>query len=153
MRTKHLLVTVSILLFAQHSQAQIEKGNILLGGAIGFTNYEVPVTNVGNSKHPFSNLTLQVGSFIQDNKVIGVIAHYDHYYNESGFNPSGYDRLNGYGLGVFYRQYYHLNRKFLLFGEGDLEYSFSKKEQGLIGSTGTSPIISKANGGGLTLYP
>jgi hypothetical protein len=110
MKTTKLFVTITILSFLT-SNAQITKGNWMVGGSGNFTNYKSTFQS-GNTEMTQSGSALYIspnlGYFIVDNVVLGSIVSF------SFSNPSG-DNNNsqGYGLSPFIRYYFRKSDKMI----------------------------------------
>lgn len=122
MKTIQLFIAFSLLSFLT-TNAQITKGNWMVGGSGSFTNYKstfqsgiTEITQTGSALTISPNL----GYFIVDNLVLGSIVSF------SFSNPSGdNNNSHGYGVSPFIRYYFRKSDKminpFLQTG-----YSFSK---------------------------
>ncbi|MBL7871208.1 MAG: porin family protein [Cyclobacteriaceae bacterium] len=73
---KKLIIMFSAILISAHSYAQFNKGRILAGGNVGFSNHTYKTKSAGNSantmeKSSMFSLTPQVGYFVIDNLAVG----------------------------------------------------------------------------------
>jgi hypothetical protein len=131
MRTKILLTVTIVFFIAFTSQGQINKGDIFLGGNLNFgtSNNTLSPVNSNSISNNFGT-SIQVGKVIKDNTIAGVQLSY---FNNNGHNKispdSNYNKENGYGLGVFYRQYQKLAKNFYWFGELDGSYYYTSSHQ------------------------
>jgi hypothetical protein len=111
------------LLICFTTQAQITKGNFLVGGTGGFSKYKSTIVN-DNSGAAQKGVGLQiapnVGYFVVDNFVTGVGLGYS-YSNPSGNNNNS----SSYSLGPFAR-YYFLKPEKMINPFFQASYSFSK---------------------------
>ena len=110
MKTIKLFLALSLLLFIT-SNAQITKGNWMVGGSGNFTNYKstfqsgnTEITQTGNGLTISPNL----GYFIIDNIALGTIISY------SFSNPSGdNNNSHGYGISPFAKYYFRKSEKMI----------------------------------------
>lgn len=143
MKIKILLPLAIFFCVAITANAQINEGRYLLGGSVSFSHYLTNnVAPAPDYKSNSINLGIQLGKFINSNTVIGGIANYNY------SKQSSETKANGFGVGIFYRKYKSLGNNFYLFGEGNIQYAYTK-------STNTlgPNIISKVNSVYLSLLP
>jgi hypothetical protein len=147
---KILLSSVVFLSFSSLANAQFSKGSILLGGSIYYSNSKSTFDLVNNSeqKNSGANFNVSIGKAYKENSVFGLNLSYggSSQNNYSDF-PNGLQsyRINGYGIGGFYRQYKGLGKDFFLFGEIAATYQWSDQTQK--DSTGNKLGTSTTNGG------
>ena len=135
MKTYKAIILVS-LLFISAANAQITKGNWMVGGSGNFTNYKSTFDNNGTEiTQTGSGLTISpnLGYFIVDNVALGTIVSF------SFSNPSG-DNNNsqGYGISPFIRYYFRKSDKMInpflqtsySFNEGKSDSGGSNKSTG-----------------------
>ncbi len=116
-------ITLFVLIFTGTSivsKAQIEKGNILIGGNLGFTS---------NSSSNTSTLSLSpsFARAYKNNRLAGFSLTYSHtWQNNKDLNTSGY------GASVFLRQYKPLGKSgFSIFAQETLGYNYLDTRQPL----------------------
>lgn len=131
MKTK-ILLSLSVLFFlAITSNAQINKGRLLLGGGAGYSSYKNPQPDYYNgSEYKSANFNIQFGKAVNTNSVVGIIISYG--YNKSNTTnlpDSNVSKNNQYGAGVFYRKYKRVLKDFYFFGEADGEYTRTDNTQ------------------------
>jgi hypothetical protein len=119
MKTKILLSFAVLFFITLATNAQINKGEVLLGGSIQYNDSKN--VQVANSKYESLYTNVQIGKALKDNSVAGIILSYDY---SKAYSP--YARINEYGAGVFYRKYKSILKNIYFFGEGDAEYFYSK---------------------------
>ena len=124
---KQLYLLTACLLIVCISQAQIKKGDILLGGNVGFTTQNSQPGGGGN-KVTQTNYTISpsIGKAIKDDLVVGLNLNYAHFRAKTGDNPANITNDDTYGLGVFVRKYKVLGAGFAFFGEGDLGGTYER---------------------------
>lgn len=109
------IVCISILCIAQ---AQVKKGDVLLGGGLSVSSDK---NQQGTSTSSFG-IYPSIGIAVKDNLVVGANLQYQHY---------KYDYLqtksDAYGLTAFVRKYKPLGSGFALFLEGDLGFGYQKQ--------------------------
>ena len=125
---KLLLLTSVATAIAISTQAQINKGTILLGGNIsGSTNKETNSNATYENKFRGVTIAPSIGFATGNNKIWGFNANY-------GSTRSKHLDLinfeyNRYGGGIFYRRYATLGKGFYLFGKGNAGYTYSKTRE------------------------
>ena len=146
---KSTLLSFVAVLIVSCSQAQINKGTILIGGSAG----------AGRSKNE-SLLGEQVSSnygispsfavAVKQNFTIGFSLNYSRSSGAISPNGPGKQVSNGYGAGVFARSYAPLSKKFYLFGQGGVgAYATNQKYKDI---PTPSPKIKSFNVG-LNAFP
>lgn len=144
-----LFLTVLICSLAN---AQITKGDIILGGNVDYTNSTT--TNTGSNtkvKTRLSNLTIDpsFGKAIKDNLVLGFNIDYTRSTNSSDEPNNGNLTGNGFGAGVFLRKYIPLGNHFYFFGQTALSgtYTHSSLHQ----AAGYQPLTDITNSSAFSL--
>ncbi|GGW55916.1 hypothetical protein DFQ11_101549 [Winogradskyella epiphytica] len=103
-----LVVATSVSL-----NAQITKGNWLIGGNGEFTSQSFEFDNGSSSKREYLTIKPNVGYFLKDKFAVGSSLRYENF-----------DSFNIYGVGVFTRYYFlNLEKQFNLFVQ--LHYDFT----------------------------
>lgn len=120
MKKQLYLLTAGLLLVCL-ANAQIKKGDILLGGNVNFNSSTTdPTTNDYTNKTIGYGFSPSIGKAVHDDLVVGLNLIFTHNKTKSGATPVGVGVQDTYGLGVFVRKYKVLGAGFALFGEGDL---------------------------------
>ena len=121
MNIKFTLLFLTALTIAVASNAQINKGSTALGGNINFS------TNTSKSDNGFKITTTSflispsLMTVYNNNQAVGFSLSYNHLnYN------LGDQKTNGYGAGIFLRQYKPLGKSFYLFAQESLDFNYSK---------------------------
>ncbi|ANE52217.1 autotransporter outer membrane beta-barrel domain-containing protein [Flavisolibacter tropicus] len=124
---KTLLLACTFISFATISQAQITKGAILLGGGASYIKQQ---SKAGTNESDYNSfhITPAIGVAINEKWVIGASAGYSKSMSKPS-TPMQKDESNGFSAGLFSRRYTSLGKNFLLFGNGGMQYSRSKREQ------------------------
>jgi hypothetical protein len=142
MSTLIIVLLISIISKAQ----QIQEGNILLGGIIGFNNTTRESTGVEEQRNTSINFSPSVGKFYRANRVAGINLNYSHVTtNDESLKG------NDYGLGFFLRQYLPVGKSFYVFAEENVFGQTGKSTQYL--NSRTTRIETKGKGVSLNLYP
>ena len=114
------LLTIAVLLIASTSHAQINKGVNALGGNLSFGT-----SSIKNGNNSFTNTSLLISpSFMtayKNNRAVGFNLSYQ--YSKSNYANQ---KTNGYGTGVFLRQYKPLGKGFYVFAQEALNFQYSK---------------------------
>ena len=140
MKTKILLTIVIFFSVAAATQAQINKGSILLGGSLSVYHSN------SMQKSFFSNI--QIGTAIKNNTFIGLIGSY---YTDNYGNLATPFKQQTNTIGAFYRKYKKLSNRFYFFGELQASYSALKNSYTYYDSIGS--IKSKVHGGIIAFIP
>ena len=114
-----IFTLLAIGIFISSFLSAQQKGNILIGGSIGFFDYRSTENGVSN-KQKSIYLNPTVGKFYAHNRAAGLNFSYYH----SKFMDSLSD--NSFGTGFFLRQYHALGKSFFLFAEEGINGSTSR---------------------------
>ncbi|MFT3679975.1 MAG: hypothetical protein QM791_06860 [Ferruginibacter sp.] len=119
---KTILITFAIISL-NYVHAQVEKGSTLIGGSVNFNTNKSEISANNYTKSSSWNISPQVGKAIKTNAIVGIQLNAGAIIND--YRPLGVPlstktTVNNYGLGVFYRQYYPLSGKWMLFGDGSI---------------------------------
>ena len=118
-----------LLAAALSTQAQIMKGDTLLGGNISFssgTGSSNDPTNPDHEHQSYFSFSPSVGKAVKDNLLAGFDLLYAHSSSSSNDGSTGYsEKINTYGAGVFLRWYKYLGANFSIFGQGRLGGTYS----------------------------
>src|ERR1019366_7132401 len=118
MRTKILLTIVILFCIAFTSNAQLNKGNYLLGGSLSFSNVKNTSTPNNAYTDNYFGANVQLGRLIKNNTVLGVIVSYSSSNSHlTGYPDSNYNKGNTTSAGVFYRKYKRLVKDLYFFGD------------------------------------
>jgi len=149
---KLLLLTIAATSIAIASQAQINKGTVLLGGNIsGSTAKATSSSSTDEQKYRSFNLSPSIGIATGNNTVWGINLSYSSAASKyEGTQNQDYD---GYGGSVFYRRYATLGKGLYLFGEANAGYSYNKlvEQFGVPGNLTTR--TRRTDIAALTLHP
>ncbi len=118
MKKKLLSILAFILCFSFASKAQLTPGKILVGGNLSFSKTSIDYENSGTSKSTGYNISPSFGKVYRRNRVAGVSLNYAH--------GTGTNSINGYGAGVFLRQYKPFGNIFYVFAHEGLNYNYTK---------------------------
>jgi hypothetical protein len=149
---KKILFTGTLITAVIFSNAQVDKGDILLGGNItGQFNKTEEGTNIAKTKEWVVNPS--IGIAYKNNRVVGASIGYGRgeMRQESGTSVS-IDRYNFYLAGVYVRRYFPVSKNFAVFGQGDLRYQYLKRNV-TYPSPFNSGFIEKQNAVGVYLTP
>lgn len=146
-------IIIASLLFASAIPvaAQIEKGNFLLTGGLGFSNTgATSETKIGNTTttregidYNSYNFNLKGGYFIANNFALGLGLGYDFF--GSKFIDGNDERTTSSAIttvGIFGRYYIPYNEKFMFFGELGLYTGFGSDEVSEIENNTTTTEIT-----------
>lgn len=120
-----ILFILSAVLISVSANAQFKKGDILLGGNLGFSTSTSSDTATGNSV----SVNVTVGKAINESTVFGVNLLYapfwsNYYFGYNGIALDSYLQ-NDFGVGVFFRKYKSLGKDFFLFGEAGANFGWT----------------------------
>ena len=152
---KHFYLLFFFFAITFCSQAQIKKGDILLGGTLGFnTQKTTPGDNspTQGTKQSSFTITPSIGKAVKDNLLIGFDLTFAGSKNTQNVGASNTTKSNTYGAGVFIRKYKPLGSGFAIFMQTRLggNYNTQKSQYEL-----TSYPYSKVSGYSfdLSFYP
>lgn len=116
----YCLFLLVFILFSHQAVGQFAKGDLLLGGGFGFStlrhssSYNDPILTQFNI-----HLEPQIERFISARSSIGVVPHINLYWG-NGFSTN-YSGIGG-GMGLFFRRYFSITDKFLVFVQPTATY-------------------------------
>ncbi len=150
---KLLLSFVLCFCFSLLANAQFNKGNVLLGGQLGYGTTKNTAEPTPFQKTGGGNFTIALGKALNENTVFGINFSYLPGSQSNDDPNSGYVNYKtyGYAAGVFYRKYKSLGKEFYLFGESGLNYqgsTFSDKD-----ISGNKTLSGSSNGGNIYIMP
>jgi hypothetical protein len=113
------------------SQAQINKGSVLLGTSIGYS--QTKSENLASAGTHFKIQTFKVspsvGVALKENLVAGIRFNYLNSIQKSTFDPSTHKQDNkNYGGSLFIRRYVPLVSRLFVFGEGSASYNVIREK-------------------------
>jgi hypothetical protein len=111
------LLAISILISTTLSAQQ--KGNVLVGGMLGFSDYKSESQGTKNNQRSFF-FSPSLGKFYANNKMAGVNLNYYHSKFKDSLNS------NTFGAGIFMRQYKPLGKSFFVYAEEGINGYISK---------------------------
>lgn len=126
----YLLLVLSTIAYV--SQAQIKKGDILLGGTLSFNTEKTSTDN--NAPNPAYkqtgyNITPSIGKAIKDNLLAGFdLTYIGSNYTQGSGTGSYTSKIHNYGAGVFLRQYKPLGSGFAIFIQTRLGGSYNTQK-------------------------
>jgi hypothetical protein len=144
MKTKHFYIITCALLFSAACQAQIVKGDKLLGGSIGFIRGDNNIYTSGgssaNTELMAINLGVSYGKAVKNNVVNGFNAGFSFVDNPlNTYEPStGFTIKNSKNrsvtAGVFRRRYLPLGKNFYAFGQVSADFTYNQDDYDQLGS-------------------
>ncbi|MBB5643841.1 outer membrane beta-barrel protein [Pedobacter cryoconitis] len=141
---RKLLTLAMLSAFALAANAQTEKGKIIVGGAIGYSNSK---SNNDAMENKQNSLTLlpSIGYFVKDNLALGVGIGYSRLTEKSSektqYVLSQKNTTDYFMVSPFIRHYINISDQFKFFGQ----FSVPMKWGNLESATGTtSPAVSVA---------
>jgi len=120
---KHFYLLLFFFAITLCSQAQIKKGDILLGGTIDFTTQKTnPAPDYNNiSKQSSVDFNPSIGRAIKDNLVAGIDLIYSGSGSTQGMGTISFtNSYHSYGAGFFLRRYIPLGSGFAVFMQSRL---------------------------------
>jgi len=115
------LLAIAILLIATTSHAQINKGITALGGNLSFGTASVKTDNGFKQTSTFLTISPSFITAYKDNRAVGFNLSYQYTKNTSASS-----KFNGYGAGIFLRQYKPLGKSFYVFAQEALNFQYAK---------------------------
>lgn len=117
--TSTLLILTVFTIATSTLHAQIKKGSTALGGNISFYTATSEQNSVNHRTSTFY-IAPSLTSFYKENHGVGFDVYYTHSHSDSN------STYNGYGAGIFLRQYKALAKNFYIFAQEELSYSYSQ---------------------------
>jgi hypothetical protein len=155
---KKFIYSAAMLLTGFAVQAQLNSGNIFLGGAVEFSTskdkFYAPNATVDGNVRSSVLLAPSVGYMLSDNLAIGVTAGFGK--NTTDFANGNVRTTNTFGIAPFVRKYWGLNDAFYIFGEGSLGFGTGTQKFRSGGTTVTERefnIFQIAVAPGLAFFP
>ncbi|WP_188935328.1 hypothetical protein [Puia dinghuensis] len=124
------LLTFTVLICTL-AQAQIKKGDIVLGGNLYYSNQTQTISSGNGSPYStkYQSITIapSFGKVVKDNLVLGfdVAYTYDNSNDGQGDKTNG----NGFAAGIFLRKYRSIGNGFYLFGQTRLSGNYLHSAQ------------------------
>ena len=127
------LLPLFMLLMCSMSYAQIEKGDVLVGG---FTTFSSSTFN--DDKNSFFQFSPRVGFFVSDRTSIGPVLSYQVNTSEQATNGPILDARNSlFSFGAFMRNYKPISEKFYFYLHSSVTYGTgNRKFEGAINDEG-----------------
>ena len=121
MKKQFYLLTAGLLIVCI-TNAQIKKGDVLLGGNLNFSKQTTKPDDVFyNGDQTSFSISPSIAKAVKDDLIVGLNLSFSYFKNVNKVNtPSMISTSSSYGLGVFIRKYKVLGAGFALFAEGDL---------------------------------
>lgn len=125
---KMIVVAVLGLIGTQFANAQVKKGNILLGGTVAVGTSSDKTEGVdGKTTSTSFEISPKVGYAVSDKWVVGVFANTE--FNNSKSITDVKTKSNSIAPGIFVRNYHNIGEsKFAFFGEANVSYAFGSTE-------------------------
>ena len=149
------LIAVSALAFS--TQAQTEKGNLVVGGTVNFNSTKPD--GASKSSTAFAILP-SVGYFLADNIAIGTAIGYQSskYYSNVNSTTIATNKSDAFVISPFVRGYKGVNDQFKFFGQLSVPMSFGKDKVGDANGdnmvkTGSINTIGIALSPGVAFFP
>lgn len=109
MRTTTLLCLLLGIFFSVPVSAQIQKGDILLGGSLGYYN-STSASSSATSSSSNANISPRISYGIGTNSLLGIKTGYSYSDTRSKGNPQKTVN-NNFSAGVFWRKYFPIKNK------------------------------------------
>lgn len=131
MNLKFFLSFLFVLTYVVTSQAQIDKGSVLLGTSIGYSQIKSKngVSSGNNTKSQSFIVSPAVGVAIKENLVAGIRFNYMKTTQKSNYDYANYynSDTKNYGGSIFIRRYVPLISRLYVFGEGNASYNIIRE--------------------------
>jgi len=128
---KKLYLLAFIALGCTAADAQIQKGGIMRGGNLGYSDQSQSsgISTSNPYKSTNRNLTLSpaIGKVVRDNLVLGIDVSYTN--SKTTYTGTADNNANGFGAGFFVRKYRPLGNGFYLFGQSRLGFAYTHSSQ------------------------
>ncbi|GAB4093847.1 autotransporter outer membrane beta-barrel domain-containing protein [Flaviaesturariibacter terrae] len=153
---KRIVLVAIALLSLNLCEAQLQKGRVLLGGTVSFSNTEsrssIP-NNASYTKASTTYISPLAGVFIRPNLLAGVSLLYGKSKTTNGdaANPQSYNS-DTYGGGFLLRRYFPLGANFYFYVDGGLGYRQSNATS-TVNSFPVSTTTMEQHNGSLSVNP
>jgi hypothetical protein len=136
MKIKALLLCLTVITSATCLQAQVQKGDLLLGATLGFNSNN---NNGGNYSSSNTNLDPRIALAIGENSVLGLRAHFGYYSSKSEVSDQK-SRGTTLGAAAFWRRYMPIKKQlgWYLEANGGVRFDRTISEYTAIKSKSTS---------------
>ena len=130
---KFILAILPLLLVSITALAQLEKGNLLLGGGLGISSQSSLAEGPVPSEIRYSNFYFNpmAGYFFQNKWVVGLNFPISYQVENSSSTPIGGNDIQEqlkrsyFGVGPFVRKYFTINEKMAFFAQGQASFGKS----------------------------
>lgn len=160
---KSLLLVLSLMLLSTSSFAQLQKGNLLLGGNVNFQTSSTESDNLGvaggnTAKSNSFFVSPLVGYFLSDRTVLGLKIDYSSSKTENLIfsGPSVIFENDRIGLGPFVRRYFPVKEWVAFYGQAEVNYGSARHFQTNNSSSSSETktrYVSFAASLGLSFFP
>jgi hypothetical protein len=150
---KKVLSLTLLALLCLEVNAQLQKGNIMIGGSLSFSNNSSDqdfINGFSSSEATSFRLSPKAGYLLSDRAVIGLGLSLITSVTEYTSNSSAQETRNkGLDISPFYRQYFSLGDKVAFFAHGMATLGFSKSKSK--SQNGTDSEETEGNGRSYTI--
>jgi hypothetical protein len=160
---KSLVLILSLMLLSISSFAQLQKGNLLLGGNVNFQTSSTESDNLGvaggnTAKSNSFSISPLVGYFLSDRTVLGLKVDYFSSKTENLIfsGPPAVFENDRIGLGPFVRRYFPVKEWVAFYGQAEMNYGSSKYFQTNNSNSSSETKIRSVNFAaslGLSFFP
>ncbi|HTQ28976.1 MAG TPA: hypothetical protein VMI35_12645 [Puia sp.] len=140
MQGKTLLTLILLLAITLQTVAQIQKGDLLLGGTVGFNNGSYPASSYSNA-----GISPHIAMAVSNQAAIGFGIGANYSATENA------EKSVGISGSVFYRKYFLIKDKLGWYLHTSATLGWSKDEQSFLDSTGTTYTKTYTNSQNYTL--
>jgi len=148
---KCFLFALGCMLLSVSSFAQLQKGNLLLGGNVNFQTATTNLDNsnvVGGSKVTSNNFSFGpvLGYFVSDRTVMGLKFSYlsSHSENTSQIGQIFTIENNQILMGPFLRRYFAVKEWLAFYGQAEVNYGSAKQFQEIDTNTSTTEMKTRS---------
>lgn len=146
MKRKTLLALVILIVSATAAKAQIQKGDVLLGAALGVSSNN----NNLNGSSSNAGIAPRIGFAIGRNSVMGINTSFAYSRTKPSDNNNTWENKGfNVGAGLYWRKYIPLKDKLGWYVESDLAFGYAKSKQ----TSGQQKIENTSTGYGVSAVP
>ena len=140
---KIIALIVTIFCLVKAGETQIAKGAYLLGGQLGYSNSTYEYNNgLFSQKSNSGSFSLSIGKKFTENNVYGLRLFYNpsttKYNNGNSYNQKSTN--NGYGLGIYRRNFRKLSKDLYFFTDINARYNQTNTKD-----VDTASVVIKSN--------
>ncbi|NII24036.1 hypothetical protein HB364_03015 [Pseudoflavitalea sp. X16] len=125
-------LTITGILFSLNSQAQLNKGEKMLGASLSYISNKLEYVSDRTIKASQFNIQPSIGFGLGKNWIVGGMIGYNYTHQKQERDGMGVEeaiKTNIFGIGAWTRKFYPLLDKFGIYGQGNFAVGFGKAKR------------------------